>query len=48
MVIEGGLDFKFFKLFRLSGELRYTRQFNAAIFDVQQLNQSEVLVGARF
>ncbi len=47
MVIDGGLDFKL-KLFRLSAEMRYTRQFNAAIFDVQELNQAEVLVGARF
>jgi outer membrane protein W len=47
MVIDGGIDFKV-KLARISAELRYTRQFNAAIFDVQQLNQAEVLVGARF
>jgi hypothetical protein len=47
MVIDGGIDLKV-KLLRLSGELRYTRQFNAAIFDVQELNQAEVLVGARF
>lgn len=47
MVIDGGLDFKL-KLFRLSGEMRYTRQWNGAILDVSQLNQAEVLVGARF
>jgi len=47
MVIDGGLDFKL-KLFRLSGELRYTRQFNASIEDLSQLNQAEVLFGARF
>jgi len=47
MVIDGGLDFKV-KLARISAELRYTRQFNAAIFDAEELNQAEVLVGARF
>jgi Outer membrane protein beta-barrel domain len=47
MVIDGGVDLKL-KLFRLSGELRYTREFNGAIFDVQELNQAEVLVGAHF
>jgi hypothetical protein len=47
MLIDGGLDFKL-KLFRLSGELRYTRQFNSSILDVSQLNQAEVLFGAHF
>jgi hypothetical protein len=47
MLINGGVDFKL-KLFRLSGELRYTRQFNASILDLSQLNQAEVLVGAHF
>ena len=47
LVIEGGLDIKL-KLFRLSGELRFTRQVNQSIVDVSQLNQAEVLVGARF
>lgn len=47
MLIDGGVDLKL-KLFRLSGELRYTRQFNAAIFDVSELNQAEVLFGAHF
>jgi len=47
MVMDGGIDVKL-KLFRLSGELRYTRQFNGAIFDVSELNQAEVLVGAHF
>jgi len=47
MLIDGGVDVKL-KLFRLSGELRYTRQFNGAIFDVSELNQAEVLVGAHF
>jgi len=47
MLMDGGLDFKL-KLFRLSTELRYTRQFNASIFQVSQLNTAEVLVGAHF
>lgn len=47
LLIDGGLDFKL-KLFRLSGELRYTRQFNSSILDVSQLNQAEVLFGAHF
>jgi len=47
MLLEGGVDLKV-KLCRLSGEVRYTRQFNDSILDVSQLNQAEVLVGARF
>ena len=47
MLIDGGLDFKL-KLFRLSTELRYTRQINASIISVSQLNTAEVLVGAHF
>ncbi len=47
LLLDGGLDFKL-KLFRLSTELRYTRQVNAAILDVSQLNQAEVLVGVHF
>jgi hypothetical protein len=47
MILDAGVDFKL-KLFRPSVELRYTRQFNGAIFDVEQLNQAEVLVGAHF
>jgi Outer membrane protein beta-barrel domain len=47
MVIDAGLDFKL-KLIRLSGELRYTRQFNASITSLSELNQAEVLVGVRF
>ncbi len=47
MVLDGGVDVKL-KLFRLSGELRYTRQWNGAILDVEQLNEAEVLVGAHF
>jgi len=47
MLLDGGVDFKL-KLFRLSGELRYTRQFNASVLDVSQLNQAEVLFGAHF
>ena len=31
------------KLFRLSGELRFTRQFNDSVLNVSQLNQAEVL-----
>lgn len=48
MILGGGVDLKFKGLFRLSGELRYTRQWNGAILDVEQLNQAEVLVGAHF
>jgi len=48
MILDGGVDLKFKGLFRLSGELRYTRQWNGAILDVEQLNQAEVLVGAHF
>ena len=47
MLIDGGVDIKL-KLFRLSGELRYTRQFNDAIFSLSQLNQAEFLLGAHF
>jgi hypothetical protein len=47
MLIEGGVDAKL-KLFRLSGALRFTRQFNDSILSVSQLNQAEVLIGARF
>jgi hypothetical protein len=47
MVLEGGVDAKL-KLFRVSGELRYTRQFNDSILDVSQLNQAEFLLGVRF
>lgn len=47
LLLDGGLDFKL-KLFRLSTELRYTRQVNASIVDVSQLNTAEVLVGAHF
>jgi hypothetical protein len=47
LLLDGGVDFKL-KLFRLSGELRFTRQFNDSILDVSQLNQAEVLVGAHF
>jgi hypothetical protein len=47
MLIDGGLDFKL-KLFRLSTELRYTREVNAAIVSVSQLNQAEFLLGAHF
>ena len=47
LLIEGGADFKL-KLFRISGELRYTRQMNDSIANVSQLNQAEVLVGAHF
>lgn len=48
MILDGGVDLKIKGLFRLSGELRYTRQWNGAILDVEQLNQAEVLVGAHF
>jgi len=47
MLLDIGADVKL-KLFRLSGELRYTRQFNDSILDVSQLNQAEVLFGAHF
>ena len=47
MLLDGGVDFKI-GLCRLSGELRYTRQFNDSILDLSQLNQAEVVVGARF
>jgi hypothetical protein len=47
MLIDGGLDFKL-KLFRLSTELRYTRQVNAAVVSVSQLNQAEFLLGVHF
>jgi hypothetical protein len=47
MIIDAGLDLKL-KVVRLSGELRYTREFNAAIVDISQLNQAEVLVGVHF
>lgn len=47
LLLDGGLDFKL-KLFRLSTEMRYTRQVNASILDVSQLNTAEVLVGAHF
>jgi hypothetical protein len=47
MLLDGGVDFKL-GLCRLSGELRYTRQFNDSILDLSQLNQAEFLLGARF
>jgi hypothetical protein len=47
MLIDGGLDFKL-KLFRLSTELRYTRQFSDSVQNISQLNQAEVLVGVHF
>jgi hypothetical protein len=47
MLLEGGLDFKA-GICRLSAELRYTRQFNASIQNLSELNQAEFLVGARF
>jgi hypothetical protein len=47
LLLDGGVDVKL-KLFRLSGELRYTRQFNDSILDVSQLNQAEFLLGAHF
>ncbi len=47
MLLDGGIDYKL-KLFRLSTEIRYTRQFNASILNVSQLNQAEVLLGAHF
>ena len=46
-LIDGGVDVKL-KLFRLSGELRYTRQINSSILDVSQLNQAEFLLGVHF
>lgn len=48
MLIDGGLDFKVGPLFRISTEIRYTRQFNDSIVSLSQLNQSEVLVGVHF
>ena len=47
LLLDGGLDFKL-KLFRLSTELRYTRDVNSAIQSVSQLNTPEVLVGFHF
>ncbi len=47
VVLDGGVDFKL-KLFRLSAELRYTRQANDSIVSVSQLNQAEVLAGFHF
>jgi len=47
MLLDGGVDIKL-KLFRLSGELRFTRQFNDSVLDVTQLNQAEFLLGAHF
>lgn len=47
MLLDAGVDFKL-GICRLSGELRYTRQFNDSIQDLSQLNQAEVLVGVRF
>jgi outer membrane protein W len=47
MLVDGGVDYKL-GLFRLSTELRYTRQFNDSIQSLSQLNQAEVLVGFHF
>ncbi len=47
MLIDGGIDLKL-KVLRLSGELRYTRQFNDAIVSLSQLNQAEFLLGLHF
>ena len=47
LLIDAGVEAKL-KLFRLSGEVRYTRQFNEAILNIEQLNQAEVLVGFHF
>ena len=47
LLLDGGVDLKL-RLFRLSGELRFTRQFNDSIQDVSELNQAEVLIGAHF
>ena len=47
MLIDGGVDFKL-KLFRLSGELRYTRQVHDSVASLSELNQAEVLFGAHF
>jgi len=47
LLLDGGVDVKL-KLFRLSGELRFVRQFNDSVFSVTQLNQAEFLLGAHF
>lgn len=47
LLLEGGVDVKV-KLCRLSGELRYTRQFNDSILDISQLNQADFLLGVHF
>lgn len=47
MLLDGGIDVKL-KLFRLSGELRFVRQFNDSVVNVTQLNQAEFLLGAHF
>jgi len=47
LVLDGGVDMKL-KLFRLSGELRFMRQFNDSVLNVTQLNQAEFLLGAHF
>lgn len=46
-LLDGGVDVKL-KLFRLSGELRFIRQFNDSVVNVTQLNQAEFLLGAHF
>ena len=47
MLLDGGIDFHL-GVCRLSGELRYTRQFNDSIQNLSELNQAEFLLGARF
>lgn len=47
MLLDGGVDFKL-GLFRMSAEMRYTRQFNSSILNLSQLNQGDVLVGLHF
>ncbi len=47
LLIDGGVDFKL-KLFRLSTELRFTRQFNDGVVNLSQLNQADFLLGFHF
>ncbi len=48
VVLGAGAEAKIPGLFRLSGELRYTRDTVAAFANVSNLNQAEVLVGIHF
>ncbi len=48
VVLGAGVEAKIPALFRVSGEVRYTRDTVAAFSNISNLNQAEVLVGVHF